>query len=169
MARLDVVDTGEGMTWEVLDQAIEPFYTIKPKESGSGLGLSMVENFARQSGGTMTIESESGQGTTVRLYLPLASAEQLSRVEKFLGEAVPGGTETILHIDDDPWFRRTTTEMLREFGYTVLQADSGQKALDILDEGKQIDLVLTDIVMPGKLDGRDIVRRLRTARETPAI
>jgi signal transduction histidine kinase len=169
MGRLEVSDTGQGMTQEVLDQAIEPFYTTKPKESGSGLGLSMVENFARQSGGTMTIESEPGQGTTVRLDFPLASAEQLSRVETLAGEVLPSGTETILHIDDDPWFRRTTAELLREFGYTVFQASSGQKALDILDEGKKIDLVLTDIVMPGELDGRDVVRRLRMARNIPAI
>ena len=169
MARLEVSDTGEGMTEEILDRAVEPFYTTKPKEGGSGLGLSMVENLARQSGGAMTIESEPGRGTTVRLDLPLANPEQLSRVENFLEEALPCGNETILHVDDDPWFRRTTAEMLREFGYTVLQANSGQKALDILDEGKQIDLLLTDIVMPGELDGRDVVRRLRTARQTPAI
>ncbi len=169
MARLEVSDTGEGMIQEILDRAVEPLYTTKTQESGSGLGLSMVDNFVNQSDGTMNIESKPGQGTTVQLDLPLASAEQLSRVEKISGEVLPGGSETILHVDDDPWFRRTTTEMLRELGYTVLQANSGQKAYDILDEGKKIDRLLTDIVMPGELDGRDVVRRLRTISQTPAI
>jgi hypothetical protein len=113
----------------------------------------MVDNFIRQSGGTMAIESESDRGTTVRLALPLASAEQLSTLERVVEVVLPGGHETILHVDDDPWFRRTTAELLNDPGYSAIQADSGQKALNILDEGRQIDLVVTDIVMPSAIGG----------------
>ncbi|MBL8546474.1 MAG: response regulator [Hyphomonadaceae bacterium] len=152
---LAVTDTGVGMSPEVRERALEPFFTTKEVGKGSGLGLSMVYGFARQSKGHVKIYSEVGHGTTVRLYLPRDSN---SAEEAPVGtdSAASRGTEAILVVEDDAQVRQLATASLRERGYAVIEAINGAEALTVLDGDASIDLILTDMVMPGNLTGKDV-------------
>ncbi|WP_207460772.1 response regulator [Azospirillum sp. SYSU D00513] len=157
---LAVSDTGSGMTPEVLAQVFEPFFSTKPEGKGTGLGLSMVYGFVKQSGGHVKIYSEPGQGTTVRLYLP--RAEQSEDVVTLVDTGpVVGGTETILVAEDDEEVRATVVEMLTELGYRVLKAKDAASALTVVESGIPIDLLFTDVVMPGTLKSPELARKAR--------
>jgi CheY-like chemotaxis protein len=157
---LAVTDTGCGMTPEVLAQAYEPFFSTKPEGKGSGLGLSMVYGFVKQSGGHVKIYSEPGLGTTVKLYLPRThDKEDLGTVME--STPVLGGAETILVAEDDEQVRATVVETLSELGYRVLKANDANSALAIIESGVSIDLLFTDVVMPGPLRSPELARRAR--------
>ncbi|MFP5076260.1 PAS domain-containing protein [Rhizobium sp. YIM 134829] len=155
-----VTDTGAGMTPEVLERVFDPFFSTKPEGKGSGLGLSMVYGFVKQSGGHVKIYSELGQGTTVRLYLPRAHADEDREVAIKAGPIV-GGNETILVVEDDEAVRETVVETLSELGYRVLTARDAQAGLTVVESGIPIDLVFTDVVMPGPLKSREMARRAK--------
>lgn len=155
-----VTDTGTGMKREVLEQAFEPFFSTKPQGKGSGLGLSMVYGFVRQSGGHVKIYSEPGQGTTVKLYLPRSSQAEDVVVEKEAGP-VTGGSETILVVEDDDAVRETVIALLGELGYRVLRSSDAQSALAVIESGVPIDLLFTDVVMPGSLKSPELARKAK--------
>jgi signal transduction histidine kinase/DNA-binding response OmpR family regulator len=155
-----VSDTGSGMTSDVLARAFEPFYTTKPNGRGTGLGLSMAYGFIKQTGGHIKLYSEPGHGTTVKLYLPRSMEDEAQRVETSY-EPVTGGTETILVVEDDPNVRGTVVDMLTELGYNVLKSSDAQSALNVLESGVHIDLLFSDVVMPGPLRSVDMARRAR--------
>jgi CheY-like chemotaxis protein len=159
-----VSDTGVGMTPEVLARAFDPFFTTKPVGEGSGLGLSMVYGFARQSGGFAIIESEPGQGATVRLYLPRVDAEVVEPQAELQAEVPRAKGETILVIEDDPDVLELAVTLLESLGYKVLFASEGAAALDILKLTPTIDLVLSDVMLPGGLLGPEVVQRAKQAR-----
>jgi PAS domain S-box-containing protein len=155
-----VSDNGAGMTAEVLERAFEPFFTTKPEGQGTGLGLSMVYGFVKQSGGHVKIYSEPGQGTTVRLYLPRSREEEEVETESDSGPAT-GGTETVLMVEDDEDVRGTVIDMLTDLGYRVLKAKDAQSALAIVESGIPIDMLFTDVVMPGQLRSPELARKAR--------
>ena len=157
---LAVGDTGSGMTPEVLAKAFEPFFSTKSIDKGTGLGLSMVYGFARQSGGHVRIYSEPDAGTTVRLYLPRAH-EAEDPVAAAPSETVVGGSETILVAEDDDAVRGTVVEMLGELGYEVLTARDASAAWAVVEEGARIDLLFTDVIMPGAMKSSVLAARVR--------
>ena len=157
---LAISDTGSGMTPEVMAQAFEPFFSTKPEGKGTGLGLSMVHGFVKQSGGHVKIYSEPGHGTTVKLYLPRSREAEDVLAPADLVHAV-GGTETVLVAEDDEDVRATVVEMLRELGYQVLEARDGESAFAIVQSGIKVDLLFTDVVMPGPLRSPDLARKAR--------
>jgi signal transduction histidine kinase len=153
-----VTDTGHGMAPEVLSKVFEPFFTTKDIGQGTGLGLSQVYGFVRQSGGHVKIDSEPGQGTTVRLYLPRLSASATDGDEPATQREVPatGGSETVLVAENEDDVRTFTVETLRELGYRVLPAPDGHAALRLLRIHADIDLLFSDIGLPGGLNGRQL-------------
>ncbi len=158
---LAVTDTGEGMTGAIIERAFDPFFSTKPVGKGSGLGLSMVYGFVKQSGGHVRIDSTPGQGTTIRLYLP-RSMEDEDRLTEVVFGPVTGGRETILVAEDDDEVREMVVEMLEELGYRVLKARDATKAIAILEsDGPPVDLLFTDVVMPGPLRSTDLAREVR--------
>jgi signal transduction histidine kinase/DNA-binding response OmpR family regulator len=157
---LAVTDTGSGMTPEVIQQAFEPFFSTKPEGKGTGLGLSMVYGFVKQSGGHVKIYSEVGEGTTVKLYLP-RSFQSEDRITNDENAAAIGGSETILVAEDDEGVRATVVEMLTDLGYHVLKARDAQSALTVIESGAHIDLLFTDVVMPGTLKSPELARMTR--------
>lgn len=157
---LAVTDTGAGMASEVLDRAIEPFFTTKAIGIGTGMGLSMVHGFVKQSNGAIRLYSELGVGTTVKLYFPVTSDQKVEAPEKPVLEQ-PKHADTILLVEDDADVRHTIQRVLQRLGYTVLQAESGPKALKKLRDNPQISLVLSDIVMPEGMQGTDLAKKLR--------
>jgi PAS domain S-box-containing protein len=160
-----VTDTGTGMSPEVLAHVFEPFFTTKDVGKGTGLGLSMIYGFAKQSGGHVKIYSEVGHGTTVRLYLPrLASAAAAASPAAPAPAGGKGGGETILVVEDNPDVRRLVLRQLRDFGYTVIEAANGPQALKILEDGAAIDLLFTDVVMPGGMTGRQLAEAAKGRR-----
>ncbi len=163
-----VSDTGSGMPAEVIAQAFEPFFSTKVEGKGSGLGLSMVYGFAKQSGGHVKIYSEVGFGTTVKMYLP-RSFEAEDPVEKIDMREPTGGTETILVAEDDEGVRETVVELLGELGYRVLKAPDATSAMAIIASGIPIDLLFTDVVMPGPLRSPDLARKAREAIPNLAV
>jgi len=159
-----VSDTGTGMTPEVLAHAFEPFFTTKEVGKGSGLGLSMVYGFIKQSEGHVNIYSEPGGGTTVRLYVPCAETEAAVVQDAARDEAAPGGDETILLVEDDEMVRAFVARQLEGLGYRVLQAVNGQDALTALEREPGIDLLFTDVVMPGGMGGRELAEAAHAMR-----
>ena len=155
-----VSDTGSGMTQDIVDKAFEPFFTTKPEGHGTGLGLSMVYGFVKQSGGHVKIYSEPGHGTTVRLYLP-RSADAEHAEEPSSTTTAPGGTETVLVVEDDAQVRETVVDLLTDLGYRVLEAPDAQSALVVVESGVPIDLLFTDVVMPGTLRSPELARRAK--------
>jgi PAS domain S-box-containing protein len=154
---LSVSDTGGGMTAEVIARAFDPFFTTKPLGEGTGLGLSMVYGFTRQSGGQACISSEPGRGTKVCLYLPrytgdLGVVEPSANAQKVLR----GDGETVLVVDDEPSVRLLIHEVLDELGYKVLEAETGAAGLQILDSAGRVDLLVTDVGLPGGMNGRQL-------------
>ena len=161
-ARLAVTDTGVGMSAEVLARAIEPFFTTKDAGKGSGLGLSMVYGFARQSEGTVTLRSEPGMGTRAALYLPLPPDAQNVRPGP-RDTALPSGSETVLAVEDDAPVLAVAVAHLRHLGYRVLTAPEGQEALRLLGEHPEIELLFTDLALPG-MDGVALAEAARARR-----
>ena len=157
---LAVSDTGSGMSPAVLEKAFEPFFTTKPEGEGTGLGLSMAYGFVRQSGGTIRIYSEVGVGTTIRIYLP-RSTQAKDALPDLLSGPVIGGNETILVAEDDPDVQSTVVDILSTLGYRVLKADDGEGALVILRSGMHIDMLFTDVVMPGPVRSVELARQAR--------
>ncbi len=154
---LSVTDTGSGMTADVIACAFDPFFTTKPIGQGTGLGLSMVYGFVRQSGGQAHIESEPGRGTKVSLYLPRYFGEAaLFDAPAQAVTARRGTGETVLVVDDEPSVRRLVTEVLEDLGYQALQAEDGASGLKILQSGRQVDLLITDVGLPGGMNGRQL-------------
>ena len=153
-----VTDDGEGMPKEVIDRVFEPFFTTKEVGKGSGLGLSMVYGFVKQSSGHISIYSEPGLGTTVRIYLPQAKAQAPRTPDQSLLEeaALPGGTETVLVVEDDPFVRSYVVMRLQSLGYSVVAAVNGADALDKLRTDIKVDVLFTDIVMPGGINGWEL-------------
>ena len=159
--QIAVTDTGVGMTPEVVSRAFEPFFTTKPPGQGTGLGLSQVYGFVKQSGGNLEIRSEPGKGTTVSIYLPRLAGG--AAVEKKTGSAVVGGRpdETILVVEDDADVRAYVVETLRGLDYRVCEARDADGALQLIDRcGERADLLLTDVVLPG-MDGRRLAEKVR--------
>ncbi|MDN2714050.1 PAS domain S-box protein [Janthinobacterium sp. SUN120] len=158
--QLAVSDTGTGIPAELLDKIFEPFFTTKKEGEGTGLGLSMAYGFLRQSGGHLTVDSLPGHGSTFRIYLP-RSLEAETELPLQLGGPVLGGKETILVVEDDVQVQTTVVDMLRGLGYAVLRASDGESALAIIGSGVPIDLLFTDVVMPGKVASTALARQAR--------
>ncbi|MGO7367531.1 PAS domain S-box protein [Rhizobium ruizarguesonis] len=158
---ISVTDTGTGMTPEVMERAFEPFFTTKPTGSGTGLGLSMVYGFAKQSAGHLQLYSEPGEGTTVRLFLPRADARKDSHPDEQQARDAPShGTETILVVEDDARVRRVTVSRLQTLGYFVIEATNGIDALKELEAGHDVALLFSDVAMPG-MNGDELARKVR--------
>jgi CheY-like chemotaxis protein len=157
---LAVTDTGSGMSGEVIEHAFEPFFTTKPEGQGTGLGLSMVWGVVKQSEGHIKIYSEVGEGTTIRIYLPRSRQQEDRTPEAETAPAV-GGTETILVVEDDEDVRNTVVDMLTDLGYRVLKARDAQSGWAIIESGVPIDLLFTDVVMPGPLRSPELSRKAR--------
>ena len=150
---LAVSDNGMGMTAEVQEQVFEPFFTTKEVGSGSGLGLSMVYGFAKQTGGHATVYSEEGQGTTVKVYLPRAEPALQPSEAAAKGEIPRARGEKVLVLEDDPSVRELAVTMLKGLGYDVLEAGTGQAALEVLQVNQDIHILLSDVVLPGGMSG----------------
>jgi PAS domain S-box-containing protein len=163
---LSVTDTGTGMTPEVIARAFDPFFTTKPLGSGTGLGLSMIYGFARQSGGQVRIYSELGHGATVCLYLPrhFGDAETAEVQAKLSEVAHAAQGETVLVVDDEAIVRMLVVDVLQELGYTAIEAGDGHSGLRILQSAARVDLLVTDIGLPGGLNGRQMAEAARKQR-----
>jgi CheY-like chemotaxis protein len=162
-----VTDTGEGMTQDVKEKAFEPFFTTKGMGAGTGLGLSMVYGFAKQSGGNVQIYSEPGQGTSVRIFLPAAhrtDADQPLSAAATPAPSIPGGLEKILLVEDDARVRRVAASRLADFGYQVVEASTGAEALEQLARHDDVALLFTDVVMPGGMTGDELAAHVRVSR-----
>ncbi|QYF93695.1 response regulator [Massilia sp. PAMC28688] len=155
---LAISDTGCGMSPEVLERAFEPFFTTKAEGEGTGLGLSMAYGFAKQSNGHIKIYSEVGEGTTIRIYLPRTGAA-LTQHQESASQDIVGGSETVLVVEDDAAVQATVVEMLLGLGYKVLKASHAAEAMDMIEAGAAVDLLFTDVVMPGPLRSPDLARR----------
>lgn len=166
---LSLSDTGAGMTTEAVARAVEPFYTTKPPGAGSGLGLSMVYRFVQQAGGGLGIDSAPGAGTRVFIVLPECAdaAPEPAVAESAADAPAVAPAATVLVVDDETRVRRSATRVLRELGYKVLEAEDAAAAKRLLRGGARVDLLFTDIVMPGPADGRDLGRWAR--RERPGL
>jgi signal transduction histidine kinase/CheY-like chemotaxis protein len=160
-ARISVSDTGEGMSKETLERALEPFFTTKGREKGTGLGLAMVYGFARQSGGTVRLYSELGYGTTVTLYLPLAGEFVPAVPEISTSHVSVHGGGTVLLVDDETELLEIAQAYLTEMGYSAMRADNAASALNALAIYKEIDLMITDIIMPGGMNGVELAKKAR--------
>jgi PAS domain S-box-containing protein len=161
---ISVTDTGTGMALEVLKRAMEPFFTTKDPGKGAGLGLSSVCSFVKQSGGFVTLASEQGRGATVSIYLPRASDESGAKPPAGEKEIPKGDGELILVVEDDDRVREITLTLLESLGYAVAEARSGPEAIKRLKSGEPIDLVFSDIVMPGKMTGYDVAHWVATMK-----
>lgn len=155
---LAVTDTGTGIEPELLQQVFEPFFSTKPQGKGTGLGLSMVYGFVKQSGGHIKIYSEPGHGTTVKLYLPRINQSE-DTIAPAATTPITGGAETILVAEDDDAVRATVVDMLNELGYRVLTAKDAASALTVIESGAPVDLLFTDVVMPGPLKSTELARK----------
>ena len=157
MVMLEVADQGSGMSQEVKAQVFEPFFTTKQTGSGSGLGLSMVYGFVRQSGGRVEIESAPGQGTTVRLQLPRAVVPVQAQAEPVEVHAANSGEKLVLVLEDEDDVRQTLCEQLHLLGYLTLEAANGEQAMHMLAASSEIDILISDLMLPGGLSGVDVV------------
>jgi len=158
---IEILDTGPGMAPEVLERAFEPFFTTKPTGQGTGLGLSMAYGFVKQSGGEIVLKSEVGKGTSVRIYLPRSEAEP-DQVEDVAAAPLLGGPETILVVEDEDDVRSATCGILSALGYRVLEARDAAAAKSIVESGEQIDLVFSDVIMPGPVSSLQLGETVRT-------
>jgi PAS domain S-box-containing protein len=163
-ALISVTDDGEGMTPDVIEHAFEPFFTTKEVGKGSGLGLSMVYGFAKQSDGHVSIYSEQGLGTTVRIYLPRVGAEHSPADALESEDPAPRGHETILIAEDDPFVRSSVILRVEALGYRVVAAVNGKEALQRLRADPGIDMLFTDIIMPGGMSGWELADQARRIR-----
>ncbi|WP_341964613.1 response regulator [Pseudomonas sp. RC10] len=164
---LCVSDNGTGMSADVVKRAFDPFFTTKPIGMGTGLGLSMIYGFARQSGGGVQIRSAVGKGTQVCIYLPVQGEAIAFSPDTPLQEQPPGpvaGGETVLVVDDEPTVRTLVAEVLTDLGYRVLEAENGGAALEILQTRQTIDLLVSDVALPGGMNGRQLADAARSVR-----
>jgi CheY-like chemotaxis protein/anti-sigma regulatory factor (Ser/Thr protein kinase) len=171
--RICVSDCGTGMTPEVLARVFEPFFTTKEIGKGSGLGLAQVYGFAKQSGGTVQIDTNVGHGTNVAVLLPRSHREPLAvhstnDVNFASTEQMPS-TGCVLLVEDDDEVASLVTDMLRELGYRVVRAGSSASALGALANGRDIDIVFSDVMMPGGMNGIELAREIRRRREEPVL
>lgn len=167
MVALEVIDHGSGMSQAVKARVFEPFFTTKATGSGSGLGLSMVYGFVRQSGGRVALESAPGQGTTVRLQLPRALTEVEKEVAPAVDEPPPAGGRLALVLEDEEDVRQTLCEQLHQLGWLTLETASGEEALQLLEASPDIALLISDLMLPGALSGADVIHTAR--RRFPAL
>lgn len=158
--RLSLSDTGGGMAPVTREQAFEPFFTTKPAGKGTGLGLAMVHGFVRQSGGHVTLYSEVGKGTTVSLYFPTVEHHAVSDGDEAKPRIKGGDGQTILVVEDDENVRRLSVERINDLGFVVIEAATADDAWAMLQSGIEVDLVFTDLMMPGDMDGRELAGRI---------
>jgi PAS domain S-box-containing protein len=156
--KISVCDTGIGMSPENVAHAVEPFYTTKTNAKGSGLGLSMVYGFAKESGGEFLLRSALGKGTTASLFLPTLSSTGEQSPVQATPRGLPRGTETILVVEDEPRVRHLAQRSLMDLGYRVLETENASAAMEVLETEPGVDLVFSDIVMPGGIDGYELAR-----------
>ncbi|HEX7926981.1 MAG TPA: ATP-binding protein, partial [bacterium] len=156
-----VQDSGTGMTTDVRARAFDPFFTTKDVGKGSGLGLSMVYGFAKQSGGLVRIESEPGKGTVVFLYLPKAIVRDAAGSTPSQDSRRPTGTETVLIVEDDDGVREFAIRLLRELGYRVTAAENAKEALDLIDQMGPPDLLFSDVILPGAMSGEQLATHVK--------
>lgn len=163
---VSVIDTGLGMTADVLARAFDPFFTTKPEGQGTGLGLSMIYGFVRQSGGHVQINSQVGQGTAVTLYMPRYAGldQQALSLQQAMAPPRAADGQTIVIVDDEPMVRRLVVEALRDLGYATIEAEHGSSALAVLLSSARIDLLITDIGLPGGMDGRKLAEAAQQMR-----
>jgi len=161
--QLAVSDTGSGMDPATLSKVFEPFFTTKSEEKGTGLGLSMVYGFVKQSNGAVQIYSEVGQGTTVKIYLPRSREREPAYAAPVTG-TLRGRAEVILVVEDDDMVRASAVSMLRDLGYACIHASDGDSALEMIKGGVKFDLLFTDVIMPGVVKSRDLVRQAQALR-----
>ncbi len=162
---VSVTDSGAGMSAEVKARAFEPFFTTKGAGSGTGLGLSMVYGFVKQSGGHIQLYSEPGQGTSVRIFLPAVRGDRVgAKTGAAAGDEILRGHETILVVEDDPRVRRVAVSRLMDAGYQVVEAETGAQALVLLAAHPEIALLFTDIAIPGGMTGDELAREVRAMR-----
>ncbi|MGZ5203034.1 MAG: response regulator [Telluria sp.] len=157
---IEVADTGKGMAPEVLQRAFEPFFTTKPTGQGTGLGLSMAYGFVKQSGGEILLRSQPGAGTSVRIYLPRSDDEALDE-DAPMRAPLLGGIETILVVEDEEDVRSSTCGILSALGYYVLEAHDAEAAVAIVESGRHIDLVFSDVIMPGPVSAPELAEVVR--------
>ncbi|MFQ3394800.1 ATP-binding protein [Enterobacter mori] len=162
MVALEVIDHGSGMSQEVKSRVFEPFFTTKQTGSGSGLGLSMVYGFVRQSGGRVEIESAPGQGTTVRLHLPRSTLPAASEDEALSTTATVENERLVLVLEDEADVRQTLCEQLHQLGYLTLEADNGEQALNMLAASPDIGMFISDLMLPGSLSGAEVINQVRS-------
>ncbi|MBJ3776298.1 hybrid sensor histidine kinase/response regulator [Acuticoccus mangrovi] len=161
---VSVTDTGHGMDAATLDRVFEPFFTTKSAGSSSGLGLSMVYGFVKQSGGHIAVYSEEGQGTSVRLFLPRSVSTSDPIDEPTRRGEIVGGDEVVLLVEDDDMVRDHATDLLKGLGYTVIAAESGPSAMIMLRDHPEVELLFTDVVMPGGMNGKQLAEAAREMR-----
>ena len=168
---ISITDTGKGMPPDVMERAFDPFFTTKPLGQGTGLGLSQVYGFVRQSGGVVRLESAPGKGTTVHILLP---QHAVATVAEGVGAApaphAAGPGRAVLLVEDEDIVRSIAAERLRELGYRVLEAADGPAALQLLDGGAQVDMLVTDVGLPNGMNGRQVAEAVRKRRpELPLL
>jgi PAS domain S-box-containing protein len=163
---LSVADTGTGMSAEVIERAFDPFFTTKPIGQGTGLGLSMIYGFVQQSGGHVRLRSEEGQGTTVAIYLPryLGAVDREQEAIAVADVSAATASAVVLVVEDEPAVRMIVVDVLSDLGYDVLEAGDGRSGLQILESGTRIDLLLTDVGLPGGMNGRQLADVARQQR-----
>jgi PAS domain S-box-containing protein len=159
-----VSDTGTGIPAALIERVFDPFFTTKEVGKGTGLGLSMVFGFVKQSGGHVKIYSEEGHGTSVKMYLPRATGLNQTAAEAEISSHIEGGTETVLVVEDDSLVRRYVITQIESLGYTTLEAANASDALQIIDSTPSLDLLFTDVIMPGIMNGRQLVDEARKRR-----
>jgi CheY-like chemotaxis protein len=161
-----VTDTGQGMPPDVIARAFDPFFTTKPTGKGTGLGLSMIYGFARQSNGQVRIYSEVGNGTTVKIYLPRHLGEARVEDEEYENKELPRAEagETVLVVDDEPTVRMLVGDTLSELGYRGIEAADASSGLKVLESDVKIDLLITDVGLPGGMNGKEMADEARKHR-----
>ena len=163
---LCVTDTGTGMAPDIAARVFDPFFTTKPLGEGTGLGLSMIYGFARQSGGQIRVYSEVGKGTTMCLYLPRhdANSEADDAINSTREIESTGEGEVVMVIDDEPTIRMLIAEVLADAGYSAIEASDGPAGLRVLQSSAKVDLLITDVGLPGGMNGRQVADAARTLR-----
>ena len=161
---LAVTDSGHGISKDVIDLIFEPFFTTKEVGKGSGLGLSMIYGFVKQSGGHIRVYSEPGEGTVFKLYFPRAIGKEEQAILSPSSKNIVGGHEMILVVEDDSMVRSTVVAQLQSLGYHITEATTGKEAVEILQKGSEIDLLFTDVVMPGGMSGRAVADAARAIK-----
>ena len=161
---LSVIDTGTGMAPEVLARAFDPFFTTKPLGQGTGLGLSMIHGFVEQSGGQVHLHSKQGKGARVTIYLPRHLGAAHGKAESGVAAAPSGASAVVLVVGDEPPVRMVVVDVLSDLGYTVLEAGDGRAGLSILESTARVDLLLTDVGLPGGMNGRQLADASRQRR-----